>query len=196
MTTMTAFIKEFRGFLRSADDGSWESDITIKEFRRWMLESLVSFSKTSANEQFREKINYENSIGNQGKAFLEITDFMKVWIEHNEEKPSDYIWYHGTIEEKLAKIIVAGAIERSTPETAQHEGFEGDIGSISLTRNERSARFFAIAGKSGKPVVLSIDIRKLNPDKIKYRKLFGDPKGELLYYDDIPLEAIISEDRT
>ena len=193
---MTGFIKEFRGFLRSVDDSTWESDITIREFRRWMLEELIPFSKISANEQFREKINYENSIGNEGKAFREITKFMEKWVELNEEKPSDYIWYHGTIEEKLTKIIVAGAIERSTPETAQHEGFEGDIGSVSLTRNERSARFFAMVGKSGKPVILSIDIRKLNPDKIEHRLLFDDPKGEMLYYDDIPLEAIISENRT
>lgn len=193
MSSMTGFIKEFRGFLRSADDGTWESDITIREFRRWMLESLMPFSEISANEQFREKINYENSIGNEGKAFLKITDFMENWVELNEEKPSDYIWYHGTIEKKLAKIIFKGAIERSTPETAQHEGFEGDIGSVSLTRNERSARFFALVGKSGKPVVLSIDIRKLNPDKIEYRLLFDDPKGEMLYYDDIPLEAIIPD---
>ena len=193
---MTGFIKEFRGVLRSVDDSTWESDITIREFRRWMLEELIPFSKISANEQFREKINYENSIGNEGKAFREITKFMEKWVELNEEKPSDYIWYHGTIEEKLTKIIVAGAIERSTPETAQHEGFEGDIGSVSLTRNERSARFFAMVGKSGKPVILSIDIRKLNPDKIEHRLLFDDPKGEMLYYDDIPLEAIISENRT
>ena len=193
MSNMTTFIKEFRGFLRSADDGTWESEITIKEFRRWMLEDLIPFSKVSANEQFREKINYENSIGNRDKIFLKIAEFMENWVELNEEKTPEYIWYHGTIEENLASIIFKGGIQRSAPETAQHKGYEGDIGSVSLTRNERSARFFAMVGKRGKAVVLSIDIRKLNPDKIEYRLLFDDPKGEILYYDDIPLEAIVSE---
>jgi len=192
MSSKTAFIKDFRVFLKSVDDGSWENDITIKEFRRWMLEELVPFSKISAQEQFRDKINYEISIGNEDEAFLRIADFMEKWLELNEKKTLDYIWYHGTTEEKLGKIIMKGAMTPSTPETAQHEGFEGDIGTISLTRNERSARFFSIAGKSGKAVLLSIDIRNLDSNKIRYRKLFNDPKGEILYSGEIPVEMIKS----
>ena len=189
MTNKTKFIKDFRTFLRTVNE-EYYAEHDIREFRRWMTESLVPFSKVSAHEQFNDKINYELSIGNDNPSLREIAEYLNKWSEDNEEQIMDYIWYHGTTEEKLEDVLEMGMIERSSAGTAQHEGYEADIGTVSLAKNKRDALFFSAIGSGDKQVLLLIDIRKLNPDKIQYRKLFNTPNGEILYSDDIPLGAV------
>ena len=194
MASKTKFIKDFRIFLRTVKEGHY-AEYDVQEFRRWMTESLVPFSKVSANEQFNDKINYELSIGNDNPSFHEIAEYLNMWLERNEKQPMEHIWYHGTTEEKLEEVLQVGMIERSTTETSQHAGFEHDIGTVSLAKNKRDALFFSAVGSKGNQVLLLIDIRKLNPDKIQYRKLFDTPNGEILYSDDIPLGAVFLVER-
>ena len=194
MTSMSSFVKDFRVFLRGFDDG-WESESDVHEFRRWMVEELIPFTKISAHEQFHNKINYEVSIGNENPSFYQIADYLNTWVELNEEKVPEYIWYRGTTEGKLEEIMSKGVIERSTAETSQHKGFEHDIGTVSLAKNKRDALFFSVIGRPGNRILLSIDIRKLDPGKIEYRELFDTPDGEILYSDDIPLGAVFLVER-
>ena len=194
MASKSKFIKDFRVFLRNINVG-WESDSDVQEFRRWMVDDLMPFTKVSAHEQFHNKINYEVSIGNENPSFYQIADHLNAWVELNEEKVPEYIWYRGTTEDKLEEIMSKGVIERSTPETSQHEGFEHDIGTVSLAKNRRDALFFSVIGRPGNRILLSIDIRKLDPGKIEYRELFNTPNGEILYSDDIPSGAVFSVER-
>ena len=194
MTSMSSFVKDFRVFLRGFDDG-WESESDVHEFRRWMVEELIPFTKISAHEQFHNKINYEVSIGNENPSFYQIADYLNTWVELNEEKVPEYIWYRGTTEDKLEEMVSKGVIERSTAKTSQHEGFEHDIGTVSLAKNKRDALFFSVIGRPGNRILLSIDIRKLDPGKIEYRELFDTPDGEILYSDDIPLGAVFLVER-
>lgn len=194
MATKTKFIKDFRIFLRTVDECPY-ADYDVQEFRRWMTEGLVPFSQVSAHEQFNDKMNYEISIGNDNPSFREIADYLNMWLERNEEQPLEHIWYHGTTEEKLEEVLEVGMIERSTAETAQHEGYESDIGTVSLAKNKRDALFFSAVGSKGDQVLLLIDIRMLDPDKMQYRKLFNTPMGEILYSDDIPLGAVFLVER-
>ena len=194
MSSMSSFVKDFRVFLRSVD-GEWEAESDVHEFRRWMGEDLVPFTKVSAHEQFHTKINYEVSIGNDNPSFYQIADYLNTWVELNEEKVPEYIWYRGTTEDRLEEIMSKGIIERSTPETSQHKGFEHDIGTVSLAKNKRDALFFSVIGRPGNRILLSIDIRKLDPGKIEYRELFDTPDGEILYSDDIPLDAVFLVER-
>lgn len=194
MTSKTKFIKDFRIFLRTVN-GGWDAKTNLQEFRQWMNDDLISFKTISAHEQFREKISYEIEIGNDDPSFHEIANYLNEWLELNEERMPDYIWYRGTTEDKLREITSKGFIERSTPETSQHAGFEHDIGTVSLAKNKRDALFFSVIGRPGDRILLLIDIRMLDGDKIKYRKLFNTPKGEILYSGDIPLGAVFLVER-
>lgn len=194
MASKSSFVKDFRVFLRSVNSG-WDSESDVQEFRRWMMDDLVSFKEVSAHEQFHNKINYEVSIGNEIPSFYQIADYLNKWVELNEEKVPDYIWYHGTTEDKLEKVLESGVIERSSVESAQHEGFERDVGTVSLAKNKRDALFFSAVGRPGNQVLLFIDIRKLDSGKIEYRNLFDTPDGEILYCDDIPLAAVFLVER-
>ena len=194
MASMSSFVNDFRVFLRGVD-GGWESESDVQEFRRWMVDDLVPFTKISAHEQFHNKINYEVSIGNENPSFYQIADYLNTWVELNEEKVPEYIWYRGTTEDKLEEIMSKGVIERSAAETSQHKGFEHDIGTVSLAKNKRDALFFSVIGRPGNRILLSIDIRKLDPGKIEYRELFDTPEGEILYHEDIPLGAVFLVER-
>ena len=194
MASKTDFIKSFRVFLRTINE-DLDAEINVQEFRRWMIDELVPFTKISAHEQFYEKINYEIEIGNDNPSFHAISEFLEQWLELNENKVPDYIWYHGTTEKKLEKIMACGMIERSTEETAQHTGFEQDVGTVSLAKNKRDAIFFSAVGDRGKQILLLIDIRMLDKEQMKFRKLFHTPNGEILYSGDIPLGAVFLIER-
>ena len=194
MAPRTQFIKDFRIFLRTVN-GGWDAKSDVQEFRRWMIDDLVLFSKVSAHEQFYEKINYEISIGNDNPSFLKIAEYLEQWLELNEEKVPDHIWYHGTTEEKLDEITACGMIKRSTIKTAQHTGFEQDVGTVSLAKNRRHAIFFSAICNQDNQVILLVDIRMLDKEKMKFRSLFNIPNGELLYFDDIPLGAVFLVER-
>lgn len=189
MASKTAFIKDFRIFLRTIN-GGWDAKTDVQEFRRWIKDELVSFNEVAAHEQFYEKINYEISIGNDNPSFYRITDYLEHWLELNEEKVPDYVWYYGTTEEKLKEITACGMIKRSTIETYQHTGFEHDIGTVSLAKNRRHAIFFSAIGNQGNQVILFVDIRKLDKEKMKFRELFNNPNGEILYSGDIPFGSV------
>lgn len=196
MSSKTKFVADFRVLLRRIEDrGNYYSESDVREFRRWIKDDLMSFKTVSAHEQFTGKINYEISIGNENESFLKISDFMMEWLKNECDNPLNYIWYHGTNGKKLEKIMKIGMMERSSELTFQHEGFEHDIGTISLSKGKRDARFFSAIGNPGDQIILHVDIRKLDPDKMKYRILFDNPDGEILYSGDISTDAIVEIER-
>lgn len=170
-----------------------EFDTTIKEFRRWLKEELMPFDKKSAFEQVTEKIDYEIELGTDSPVFKDIEAFVDIWLGENEDAPDDYIWYHGTTEEKYEKIKEAGEIKISTKETFQHSGFERDIGTISLAKIHGMAHFFSgLSGKGNRTqIILHIDARQLDPAAMTTRKLINTPDGEMLYRKNIPVSAIV-----
>lgn len=105
----------------------------------------------------------------------------------------DYIWYHGTTEDTLKKIMESKEIKVSTDSTLQHREFIGDIGTISLAKHRGDTTFFSGISGLGKKtqVVLYIDTRMLDKTAMRKRQLFNTPDGEMLYSKNIPVAAII-----
>ena len=171
-----------------------KNDTTIPEFQRWLKEDLLPFDQKPLFEQVMNKIDYEEDIGNTSRIINDIFAFVDIWIEENIGEPEDtYIWYHGTTEEKYKQIIASGEIRISIPETIQHQGFEHDIGTISMAKRKGMAHFFSGLSGKGKQnqIILHIDIRYLDPAAISKRKLINTPDGEILYRRNIPVSAIM-----
>jgi hypothetical protein len=114
--------------------------------------------------------------------------------------------FHGTIIENTALIckegIKRGSFER-IGEISKHDPMIGEerlddcIGTVSMSRNQKGAIFFACAwrpmteikGDHGQ-AIFEVDPSKLDKNKMFFRDMFGKRFAEVKYIDDIPPEAI------
>ncbi len=189
---ITKFRRDLSRFLSGLAKNN-PNDTTISEFRRWLKEDTIPFDEKSPDEQINEKLNYEISIGNDSEVFNDIFSFLDVWASENVEERDDYIWYHGTTEKKYEEIMKAREIKVSTAKTLQHKEFIHDVGTISLAKYKSMAHFFSAISGKGKQnqIILHIDTRKLDPSAMKKRTLITTPEGEIIYWKNIPSNAII-----
>ncbi len=197
------FKQEFGKFLqrmshtefRAAD---WGADYTIQEFRQWMEDGLVPFSRVPAREQFEKKIAYERRIGNDSRVVDMIENFFKAWLRtHDVEGDPPYYLYHGTTLRRARQI--------------QREGMRRDIGAnfaeyawhsqnrVFLTPNLGDARFFAgvvASRRDEEPAIVVVDRRQLDERYLSTQPLFGMQKAQYTYQGKNILPSAIVEVRT
>jgi hypothetical protein len=106
-------------------------------------------------------------------------------------------WYHGTTSERLKKILKEG-LKRGSEISNLSEHFiathPATFESISLAKREKDAIFFTIGGITKEHIptqaILKIDIDKLDRGQMKFYPLFDKRESELMYFGDIPTDAI------
>ena len=115
--------------------------------------------------------------------------------------------YHGSIIENAAAIckdgIKAGTLDR-IGQISKEDPIIGDeriddcIGTVSMSRNQKGAIFFAcawlpmnkIATEDHGQIIFEIDPSKLDKNKMFFRDMFGKKNAEVKYIGDIPPDAI------
>ena len=106
-------------------------------------------------------------------------------------------WYHGTTSERLKKILEQGLKRGSEiSKTTEHflETHPPMFESISLAKREKDAIFFTTGGITKERIptqaILKIDIDKLDKGQMRVYPLFDKRESELMYFGDIPTDAI------